>query len=152
MERDTLRAQRSRDTCGAGPGKRFHLLRQRLVGALAAASQGAARVRIGWLWPPARVCGDGIGGWGDHATGPSPQVLATYGGCCRHGLARGSDCGSRLPSQRRLGGHRDGGRWSRVDRGALEPERLGPNLLPSLGESASALSVSAYLPRWDSNW
>src|SRR5919202_6969763 len=39
-----------------------------------------------------------------------------------------------------------------MDRGALELKRLGPNLLPSLGESAGAVGVSAYLPRWDSNW
>src|SRR5215217_3612522 len=110
MERGTLRAQRSRDTCGALAGKRFHLLLQRLVGALAAASQGAAGARVGRLWAPARLRRRRIGGWNYSAAEPSSQVLARHGGGYRYYLARGGDRDSRLLSQRRPGGHRDGGR------------------------------------------
>src|SRR5919112_2518727 len=149
MERATLRAQCSCDARGAGPGERFHLLRQRFVGAIAAASQGAAGPWVGRLWAPARLRGGGVGVGGYSAAEPSSQVLARDGSGYRFGLASRGDCGSRLRSQRRLGGRRDGGRWSRVDRGTLEPERLGQDLLPQLGESANALGVSAYLPGGD---
>src|SRR5919107_2567363 len=152
MERDTLHSQRSCDARGASQGKRFHLLRQRFVGAFAAAGQESAGAWVGWIWASARLRGGRIGAGGYGADAPSPHALARYGGGRRPGLARGGDRNPRLRSQRRLGRRGDGGGWSWVDRGARELERLGPNLLPSLGEGASAVGVSAYLPGRDSNW